>query len=171
MESMKLRPVVPNIHPEGTADITLVAGRLCEVLSLDAGADASQWLGRGGRVRWVSLDSIDGQPETVEAGLLSRSEALETHVDEWIGLVRSTQRERSSRQLESILEDLGPIPAASQPSRRASSPTAAGAPAKRLPAASVRTGETFSAENSVRYVLWPFAVEMATSAKPLTAFL
>ena len=119
MESMKLRPVIPNIHPEGTADITIVAGRLCEVLSVDADADASQWLGRGGRVRWVALDSVDGQPETVEAGLLSRSEALESNVDEWIGLVRSTQRERSSRQLETVLEDLGPIPDASQPSRRA----------------------------------------------------
>jgi len=113
LESITPVPV-SMVHPEGTADITLAAGRLCEVVDL-LDADSPLWLGRRGRARWIELD--DSTPEPVDERLLSRSEALEAHVDEWIGLVRSTQS--SSSSISASLDDLGPIPDADQPSKRA----------------------------------------------------
>jgi len=116
LESVTAVPV-SMVHPEGTADLVLNAGRLCEVVDL---LDATPlWLGRRGRARWIELD--DSTPE-VDAGLLSRSEALEANVDEWIGLVRSTPGKASRGQVKSILDAvdaLGPIPDADQPSKRA----------------------------------------------------
>lgn len=117
LEKMVMKPVVPGIHPEGTADITLVAVRMCELIELFEAAVPGQWLGRPGRARWLPLESLDGQNGTIDAELISRSQELETRVGEWIDLVRSTRKEQRNGQLASVLEDLGPIPDAQHPSR------------------------------------------------------
>jgi len=120
LEQMTLRPVIPGIHPEGTADITLAAGRLCEITTLDT--DTPKWLGRRGRARWVTLDGASGDAPPLEEGLLSRSEALEAATEEWIGLVRTTKLVRGQRRLEGWAEAYmrsSPIPKAELPEQRA----------------------------------------------------
>lgn len=106
------RPVVPGIHPEGTADIILVAGRLCQLLQLESSTLGVQ---RRARVRWA--DELDGPPLAAET--LARSEALTGRVEQWLGLVRRAGRERAPGHLDSVLADLGPMPDATRPSARA----------------------------------------------------
>mmetsp|Transcript_13691 Transcript_13691/g.31076 ORF Transcript_13691/g.31076 Transcript_13691/m.31076 type:complete len:315 (-) Transcript_13691:430-1374(-) len=120
LEKMTPRPVVPGIHPEGTADLTLRAGRLCEVVELLDGGVTSLWLGRGGRARWVSLDGEGAEGAApLDAPLLERSEALEAMVVEWVELVRESGEPHAIRQLAATLDDLGPIPPSPLASRRA----------------------------------------------------
>ena len=83
LKKLTPRPVVPNIHPEGTADLVLEAGRVCEVRTLDATPMQHRWLGRPARGKWVELDAW----REVSADVLARSERLGTMAEEWMGLV------------------------------------------------------------------------------------
>jgi len=115
LESVTPVPVSP-VHPEGTADIVLSAQRLVEIVEVlpDKG---SLWLGRPARARWIDhLDDIETAPEP---SLIERSKELEKKVEKWIGLVRRTGNGDTPDQLESILANLGTMPAAEQPSARA----------------------------------------------------
>lgn len=112
LRGMQLRPVVPNIHPEGTADIVLEACRVCQVKTVpDSG---HRWLGRPARGRWVELDA-----EQAEEEVLARSEAIGAWATTWIDLVRSTASGKFQGQLDEVLQDLGPMPAADKPNARA----------------------------------------------------
>ena len=83
LKKLTPRPVVPNIHPEGTADLVLEAGRVCEVRTLDATPMQHRWLGRPARGKWVELDAW----REVSADVLARSERLGAMAEEWMGLV------------------------------------------------------------------------------------
>ena len=107
------RPVVPNIHPEGTADLELVAGRVCEVRPLET--TGHRWLGRPARGRWVALD----ERREVAVDVLARSERLSARAEEWAGLARAAARGRYAAQLDGALRDLGPMPAADRPNKLA----------------------------------------------------
>uniref|UniRef100_A0A7S0F0P8 Lon N-terminal domain-containing protein n=1 Tax=Phaeocystis antarctica TaxID=33657 RepID=A0A7S0F0P8_9EUKA len=106
------RPYVPNIHPEGTADLELVAGRVCEVRPLET--TGHRWLGRPARGRWLELDE-----QQVSAEVLARSERLSAQAGEWTGLARAAARGRYAAQLDAALADLGPMPDADRPNTRA----------------------------------------------------
>ena len=112
--ALEYRPVVPGIHPEGTADMLLVAGRLCEVLDMQEGGPPG--VQRSARVRWTELDDATTEPE---ASTLARSAALADTVECWLGLVRQARRERTPTQLDDVLRELGPLPEATKPSTRA----------------------------------------------------
>ena len=112
--ALEYRPVVPGFHPEGTADIVLVAGRLCEVLDMQEGGPRG--VQRSARVRWTELDDADSQPD---AAILARSSALQESVECWLTLVRQARRERTPTQLDDVIQELGPMPDASRPSTRA----------------------------------------------------
>ena len=107
------RPVVPGIHPEGTADIVIAAHRVCDLL--DDVASGPPRVSRRARVKWVELD--DDAVE-VDRSVHARAEALGVRVSDWIALVRRTCRERSPTHLEDVLTDLGPMPDASRPNAR-----------------------------------------------------
>eukprot|EP00908_Phaeocystis_cordata_P001781 Transcript_11914.p2 GENE.Transcript_11914~~Transcript_11914.p2 ORF type:complete len:303 (-),score=111.67 Transcript_11914:114-1022(-) len=115
LKKLTPRPVVPNIHPEGTADLVLEAGRVCEVRTLDATPMQHRWLGRPARGKWVELDAW----REVSADVLARSERLGTMAEEWMGLVRGAARGVYGAQLDSALRDLGPMPDADRPNTRA----------------------------------------------------
>ena len=115
LRALQLRPVVPNIHPEGTADIVLEACRIVRVNTVpDSG---HRWLGRPARGKWVELDAEQEGPPEEE--VLARSEAIGTSATTWVGLVRSTARGKFQNQLDEALQDLGPMPAADKPNARA----------------------------------------------------
>ena len=110
-------PVVPGIHPEGTAEIVLVAGRLCEVTEMAPlqETDPRLWLGRTARARWFDLQQRLEDAEGRRLGapmddVLARSQALGPRVLEWCALVRSSGLERKAGQLSQALADMGPIP-------------------------------------------------------------
>lgn len=104
------RPVVPNIHPEGTADITISAGRLCEVLEMQSGALGVQ---RAALVRWAELDDEGAAESTpADAAVLERSKGLEAGVEQWLRLVRQAGRERFPEHIDEVIDHLGPMPAA-----------------------------------------------------------
>ena len=103
----------------GGAIITLAANRLCEVVGVGE-AEGSPWLGRAGSVRWIDYLNAESPEEQTTEALLERSKALEELVVDWLKLVRTTGRERSPKQLERVLSDLGPeIPPVNLPSARA----------------------------------------------------
>lgn len=106
------RPVVPGIHPEGTADIVIAAQRVCELIDV---AEAGLSVSRPGRVRW--LEVLD-EPGLTTPEVLARSEALAVRVHDWIALVRRACRERTPNQLDDVLADLGPMPEPDQPNAR-----------------------------------------------------
>jgi len=107
------RPVVPNIHPEGTADIVMVAGRVCDVVgNLITGVSVS----RPARVRWVVLDAAAEAPPPA---VVARAERLAERVQTWIGLVRRACRERTPTHLDDVLSELGPMPEPERPNARA----------------------------------------------------
>ena len=108
------RPVVPNIHPEGTADIVIAAQRVCELLEVtEAGLSVS----RPARVRWLELDGeLGDEPPAPE--ILARSEALAVRVNDWMSLVRRACRERTPNHLDDVLADLGPMPPPEMPNAR-----------------------------------------------------
>ena len=63
LKKLTPRPVVPNIHPEGTADLVLEAGRVCEVRTLDAtpmqahcylASDTSATMGESAALKWCA---------------------------------------------------------------------------------------------------------------------
>ena len=118
------RPVVPGIHPEGTADIVCAAGRLCKVVEMEAGAVGVQ---RSALVRWTELDRDSEAGRDGKAGevggislpILEKSRALESTVDEWLRLVRDAGRERFPTHIEDVLTQLGPMPEAERPNARA----------------------------------------------------
>ena len=107
-------PVVPNIHPEGTANIVIAAVRTCELTEF---ASAGASLYKPARVRWLELD--DEAPVPPSAEVLARSEALAARVDEWVGLVRRSRRERTPSHIRDVRADLGPMPEAQRPNARA----------------------------------------------------
>ena len=102
-------------QPDGTADVVLVAGRLCEVVGV-GDDEGSRWFGRSGSVRWVTPDSDERQ---VSCALLASAEALGRLSTKWLSLVKAGGRERSPGQLDDILRDLGTIPPATSPAARA----------------------------------------------------
>lgn len=116
VEQVVKRPVVPGIHPEGTADVTLRACRLCEVVELLEKGVSVPWLGRHGRARWIPFEEEDTHASSDN---VARAEALDASVQEWIALVRETAKEPGLRQLASKLENMGPMPPATEPNRRA----------------------------------------------------
>ena len=104
---------------DGSIDVTIAAVRCAEII--DPGEDeGSRWLGRAGKVRWLSLDPTDAaQPEEgASAAMIARAEALEPLVSDWSELVRGG-RERAPGQLDRVMEDIGPMPPAEKPSQRA----------------------------------------------------
>ncbi len=107
-------------RPDRGADVVLRAKqRLCEVD--DAGeAEGSLWLGRAGRVCWLELEGpqLDASERPTDA-LIARCAALEPLVDEWLGLVRYPGPERTPGQVDRILQQIGPMPPAELPSKRA----------------------------------------------------
>ena len=110
LKKLTPRPVVPNIHPEGTADLVLEAGRVCEVRTLDATPMQHRWLGRPARGKWVELDAW----REVSADVLARSERLGAMAEEWMGLVPPA-RDKCPPSTKS--EDAAP-PARTPPRRR-----------------------------------------------------
>lgn len=106
-------PVVPNIHPEGTANIVIAATRTCELLEAVSGGAS---LYHPARVRWIELDDVDTEPAPE---VVARSEVLAVKVKEWVTLVRRSCRERSPDHINDVLADLGPMPDASLPNARA----------------------------------------------------
>jgi len=99
---------------DGDATVILKARRFCQIL--DAGTDqGSRWLGRDATVRWVGLEAEE-EPTAEE---LELSASLGPLVEQWIDLVRSTERERVPGQLEGVLSDLGPMPPTARPNARA----------------------------------------------------
>ena len=64
------------------------------------------------RVRW--LEEMEGTAATT-----ARAEELDDLVEQWIGLVRSTGREREPGQMAKLLADLGPMPSAQYADDRA----------------------------------------------------
>jgi len=106
-------------NDDGSAAVVLVAGRYCELVDVGDDDGDSSWLGRRGRVRWLSLEDRSSPEEQATPALLARSEALEALVVEWVKLVRETGRERQEGQLERVLQDLGTMPDAASPSARA----------------------------------------------------
>ena len=129
--SPEFRPVSP-VHPEGTADICIAAGRVCEVLDSDEGRIA---VSRQATIRWIDLDDTTGSLPTSDPSaawpppnttgsqptseMFERSEALEQKVQEWLQMVRSACRERTPTHLEDVMADLGPMPEAQRPNARA----------------------------------------------------
>lgn len=128
--SPEFRPVSP-VHPEGTADICIAAGRVCEVLDSDEGRIS---VSRQATIRWIDLDDTTGSlptsnpsasppPNTTgslpTSEMFERSEALEQRVQEWLQMVRSACRERTPTHLEDVMADLGPMPEAQRPNARA----------------------------------------------------
>ena len=115
--------------PSGEAEVTLRAGRLCEVTELGLPQDVSSpWLGRDARVRYISPDddeamygsrgeTRDSSPP-VSSRLLARSDALEATFVEWVDKVRRTRREKEAVLLDSIMARLGPLPDANRPTDR-----------------------------------------------------
>lgn len=102
------RPVVPGIHPEGTADIVIAAHRVCDLLDgAEVVADGAIGVSRPARVRWVELDSTDA---THPPAVIARSEALKARVDAWLMLVRRAGREMTPTHLDDVMADLGPMP-------------------------------------------------------------
>jgi len=105
---------------DGSATVTLVAGRWCDVV--EAGTDeGSPLLARSGTVCWRALDAHAPEEQPTPA-VLERSVALEALVDEWKSLVRATGSETSPQQLDEALLDqleLGEMPPAARPSDRA----------------------------------------------------
>lgn len=108
-------------------DVLLTAtGRLADVV--ERGEDeGSRWAGRAGAVRWLGSladndmalspdddSNADDSDRTARFGTL-----IVEMMDEWIGLVRTTRRERSPGQLDRIIESLGPLPPADSPNARA----------------------------------------------------
>ena len=112
------RPVVPGIHPEGTADIVCAAGRLCKVIEMQADAVGVQ---RAALVQWADLDgtSSEATRDAADAAILKRSESLEGGVEEWLRLVRLADRQRFPNHIDDVIDQLGPIPAAERPNSRA----------------------------------------------------
>ena len=96
-------PVVPNIHPQGTADIVLVASRLCEIVEYDDGVG----LNRAGRGQWCDFDQATGAPDEAT---LERSAALGPLVDRWLELVRRSGRERVMGHVDAVVAQLGAMP-------------------------------------------------------------
>lgn len=113
--AISYRPVVPGIHPEGTADIVCAAGRLCEVLEMQADAVGVQ---RSALVRWADLDGVPSGPEAT-AATLERSKTLDQGVEEWLRLVRLADRQRFPNHIDDVIDQLGPLPAAERPNARA----------------------------------------------------
>lgn len=101
-------------RPDGSADVVLAAGRLCEIIEL-GGLEGSRWQGHEASVRWVNFDLPD---ESLTDEVLARSDALSARVETWCALVREG-RERSAGQLDGVMRDLGPMPSASAASERA----------------------------------------------------
>jgi len=102
---------------DGGADVTLVAGRLAEVVSIGVD-EGSALLGRSGTVRWQALDPMQPEEQPTPA-VLECSEALGALVSEWAYLVRTAGSKASVEQLEARLHTLGEMPAAERPSDRA----------------------------------------------------
>jgi hypothetical protein len=115
--------------PSGEAEVTLRAGRLCEVTEFGLPQDVSSpWLGRDARVRYLSPDddeamygsrgeTRDSSPP-VSSRLLARSDALEATFVEWVDKVRRTRRDKEAGLLDSIIARLGPLPDANRPTDR-----------------------------------------------------
>jgi len=79
------KPVVPGIHPEGTADLVIRARRrVVDVVQL---AEASPSVSRPARARSVDLDAAPASAEVV-----ARAEALSVVVQQWLKLVRRACR-------------------------------------------------------------------------------
>lgn len=102
-------------------DILLKAtGRLAEI-SDDGQDEGSRWAGRAGQVEWLGglvdddqILSCDDTSAGAEGDDESRllGDRLGVLGDEWIDLVRSTRRERWPGQLDTLLDELGPMPGA-----------------------------------------------------------
>ena len=111
------RPVVPGIHPEGTADIVIAAGRVCELAGAVQGAGLS--VTRPCRVRWLYLDAGFSKEAPPPASIVERSEAIGVRVSDWMDLVRRACRERTPNHLQTVLADLGSMPPPERPEARA----------------------------------------------------
>ncbi len=112
--------------------VLATTGRVAEIV--DGGDDeGSRWRGRAGAVRWLGPladaddalspedayqlakqrdhgalgDAVEHAPER----LARASDALGGLVDEWLSLVRASNRERAPGQLDALLSELGPMPA------------------------------------------------------------
>jgi len=106
------KPVVPGIHPEGTADLVIRARRrVVDVVQL---AEASPSVSRPARARSVDLDAAPASAEVV-----ARAEALSVVVQQWLKLVRRACRESTPTHLDDVLAELGPMPDAERPNARA----------------------------------------------------
>mmetsp|Transcript_7424 Transcript_7424/g.11911 ORF Transcript_7424/g.11911 Transcript_7424/m.11911 type:complete len:333 (-) Transcript_7424:121-1119(-) len=97
-------------NPDGTMRVTLAATRFCELIEIGQ-TEGSRWLGRTGKVRWISLDASPDE-EAQEARAAELMELANT----WQQLLKSSGRERFTGQMEQILLDLGPMPSADRPS-------------------------------------------------------
>jgi len=107
----------PEDDEEGSAEVVLAAGRLCEVVEV-GDDEGSRWFGREGAVRWLNTEDLDAKADAMTNEVVTMSEGLEALANEWMALVQSG-RERSPNQIQKLLEGLGPIPPADQPTSRA----------------------------------------------------
>lgn len=103
-------------EPGAPPSMTLVAGDFVEISDIGPQGD-SRWLGRAASAVAVPLGAEAPEEQPTDA-MIERSKALEELVDEWMALVRNG-RERQPGQLDGVLADMGPMPPADLPSKRA----------------------------------------------------
>ena len=115
---VKAQQIMP--RDDGRLDVVLLAGRVCELTQVGLAEDlASPWLGRDARVRWLEgLQEPTALTGRRSSRVVARSEALAALLSEWMDKVRRSGRERFDGQIDRILHDLGPMPAADEVTAR-----------------------------------------------------
>jgi len=104
---------------DGSADVTLVSDRVFEHLEAEAPSKPGQV--RTSRVRWLDFslsDELEAKCTTSRALELASRE-MGSLVAQWTHAVREQGSDATSRKLDSVLDSLGELPAASRPSERA----------------------------------------------------
>lgn len=103
---------------EGGHVLLKATGRLAEI-SDDGQDEGSRWAGRAGQIEWLGrledddlILSCNDDLEAGDDGCARLGDRLGVLSDEWVDLVRSTRRERWSGQLDTLLDELGPMPRA-----------------------------------------------------------
>lgn len=101
----------PNMRGYTALDTTLVGGRRFELVKTACDWPPAEPIFLA-KVRWLE----EGE---ASSAAVARAELLQGLAEEWVDLVRTTERERSEGQMTRLLTDLGPMPDAEDADERA----------------------------------------------------